>query len=563
MREYKARVTILFVILILAVFFYLFVVSISINRPLQADEVFLAQDAQLPMSLTNIQHTPLYPLILRLLFKYCYLKGTALRLFSVACFFINAILVYFLGKKISRSRQIGLLGCILFLVNPLAIQGSLLLNMDYTILTVFMTLFILYFSGCYDKLRVKDCLILGFLFFLSLFSKETTPWVLLPAIAMFYCLRRQTAFGAKRLILISFIGLGLFVAVWSAFSWYYKLPYFYFLNYSLSIVKSNRLTINEALKFFIRLFLWLGPGLLLLGLIISKRAKNYFYRKGIDFIDFCLIYLSGIILGYLFVSNNVHQFLRYQYPILPIFAVILACFINNLGFRFNKKTAVCFIAFLPIVLVYIIFVIGDIIYVFNYSLKNAMVFSGYGLNTVLLGFLLRILSYLLLVLLVYFILRFLNKQSNISTAFSLSILLVGVCANLSLAVLQAKADYTTNYYYGRDIKEMRILGGVFESIKQKYPQGLIIGPGDVLKDVLQSAQMQWDNDHLSANYRDASQFLKAIEDKRVVCVVYSISWNTVYSYKNVISNEKVQRALKDSYRYQQIGTYSLWHRKQI
>lgn len=563
MKGYTLRDYILFILLILAVSLYLFIVSVSINRPLQADEVLLAEDAQVPFSSSGIQHSPLYPIVLRLIFQYCRLSGTNLRVFSVICFFINGILIYFLGKKISQSRQAGILSCILFIINPLAVQGSLLLNMDYTILTVFLTAFILYFSACYDSLKLRNCFILGFLFFLSLFSKETTPLVLLPAIALFYWLRRETLFGMTRLLLISLVGLAIFLVVWSVFSYYHKLSFLHFLNYSLSIIKNSGFSMKESLKYFIRILLWFGPSLLLVALLFSRRTTAYLYRRDIGFIDFCLIYITGIIFGYLFVGGNVHQFLRYQYPVLPVIVVILAYFINTLNLIFNKKTIIAIVVLMPLILIYTLFGIGDIIYVFNYSLKDVMVFSPSGLNNALRDFSLRILGYPLLIVFSFSVVRFLNKRWDILRTLSLSVLIVGICANFSLFILQAKADYTTNYYYGRNIKEMRRVGDLFESIKQKYPRNSIIGPGDLIKDVFRSAQMQRDNAALSVVYQDPGRFLKAIENKKVICVAYSISWNSVYTYKNVLLNDNIQKALKNSYRYYKIGTYSLWLKKII
>ena len=457
MKIFKLNISFLFLLLISVISIYFLIAYVSINRPLQADEVLLAEDAQIPFHLTRIQHSPLYQIILRLLYNYLHLEGTYLRIFGVFCFLVNIMLIYFLGKNISQNKQAAILGCILFAINPLSIQGSLLLNIDYTILTVLLTLFILYFSTCYNNLKVKDCFFLGCLFFLSLFSKFTTPLVLIPAVSIFYWLKRKTLFGISRLLLIILFGVGVFLAVWSSFSYYYKLPFFYFIKWSVYAVLKNTLpSISVYLKYIMMIFLWLGSSLLLLLLIISLRIKDYFYRKGINFLDFCLIYIIGIFIVYLFIGVGVgtYKFFKYQYPILPILAVMLSDFISKVNFQFNKRTLTALLILMPIIFIYNTFVIGDILYLFNYTLRYAIVFNPSHLKGVLWDFSSRLFSYLLFILLVYFTLRFLNRTWNIFRTIFLSIMIVGICANLSQDILQARADYTTNYYYGRDRKSV-------------------------------------------------------------------------------------------------------------
>ena len=541
-------------ILLILICIYLLLVSGRLSLPLTGDD----PTQLVPYgTLTNV-HPPLFHFIVRFLTNFLHLSAVQLRIIGITCFMVDLMLTYLLVRIISRDNLIALLGALLFVSSPMAIQGSLLIDMDNTILTVALMLFILYFAVCYDKLKLKDCLILGFLFFLSLFSKFTTPFALIPSLVIFYTLKKRFLWGASRVILISFVGIGLFLLTWQYFAYYYKLPFVHIFKRPIEMFLQHSGFSNiKFLKHIATIWLWFGPALLFIPIILISRIKKYWYRE-VTVLDFCIIYIIVIFLGHNFLEMTAHGFPKYLYPILPAFAVLVALFLRELGIKLNLRDLVASSMLIPVTVIYNLFIPGDIIYTFHINLRQNIIFNFVNIKVFFADIFLPILSYPLFILLIFFILKLLNRHWRGLSSLSMAVFIVAISSNISLDILQAKAEYATNCYYGRSIQDMHKLGEFFKAVKQKYPQSLIIGPEDVYNEPhMPCLEYPWNGDI----GRSPQAFLQAILDKKVVCIAYSLSWNSIYTYKNVILKPEIQKALKDNFKYCPIGEYSVWLRK--
>ncbi|NQS99801.1 MAG: glycosyltransferase family 39 protein, partial [Candidatus Omnitrophica bacterium] len=134
----------------------------SIDKPLQADSIPFAKYVERSgHEEVYLWHPPAYQNTLRFVGRVFGLKDQGLRWFGIACFLLTLGLIY---------RLSGPLACFLYATLPVAIQGSLILDIDNTVLTVLLLLFIWYFAKFYQQLSSKRALILGGLFFLLLWT---------------------------------------------------------------------------------------------------------------------------------------------------------------------------------------------------------------------------------------------------------------------------------------------------------------------------------------------------------------------------------------------------------
>lgn len=560
---------------------YLIFALSSLHKPLMADEIFFASDAdRLQYGEIYVAHPPPYHDILRFLVRIFGFSHENLRLFGIFSFFLAIYLIYFIGKEVSKGQEnnknIGLLACFLYAVHPMAIQGSLILDIDNTILTVFLAFFILYFTKTYRDLTFKSYIFLGLLFFASLGAKFTTPFALILAMLLFYCFNRQAKTAAFAALLIGIIGIGLFLLSWAIYSSLYDLSFLSVFKRSLSVLFSSfsfagNFAFAELLKRAARLFLWIGPFLLALSLIVViQRLRNYHQKKILEIVDFCLIYIGILFFGYLLIGGISFQFPKYQFPLLSILTIIAANFIYKLDFEARKQNLLLYGIVIIFFISYNMIFGKDLLYLFNYTLREALVFTPLEVSNVTKDILLNFSLSLIPFILTFMIIKVAHKRYNLLRTIVLSLLIVTISSNLSLNIIQAKANYSTAYCYGRDIREMKAMEGFLKEVKRTSSEGAIImGPEDILYEAKilsavdtfngpESYLRQYQYDVIGS---DRTKFIEAITDQRVACVAYSISWNTISAYENIFFHEDVWKILQDNYEPKQIGTYTVWLRR--
>lgn len=535
----------------------------SFNRPFVADDTTFAQEAERPPNLDALWHPPLYCDILRALTNGFKLTRENLRLFGIFCFAVNLVFIYFLSQEISKNWKSGLLACLLFATHPMAIQGSLILDIDNTILAVLSTVFVFYFVRTYtEELSIHD-LFMGGLFFVFLWAKFAVPLIFISSVFLFYVLKKDFGAGIRKTLLIGGLGTSVFIVVWLLYAKAYSLPYLGVFERSLDVLGeglsgSSLPVLRELPLRIVRVALWLCPYLVLIWfLMVSLRIRNYFQNKSLEMSDFCLLYISLIFIVHIFIGGTSFGFAKYHYPVLPILSVLISDFFFKLDVRPNRKTFIfCGIIglfFLP----FVIFGVGDLIYSINYTLRQIVIFTPEELPSFLGNFTMRLGLYFLLLIVGFLVIPIIYKKRNWLKAVVTLTLILAFLGNLSLDVMQKRADYFTTYCYGRDIAETERVEDFFKELKARDPDGIIIGP----EDILHNAGIKLSEYNYSVLWDDRKKFIEAITDKRVICVAYGFGWNAVFTYKNIFFNETVQRLLQDNYRPLEFGTYSVWLRK--
>jgi hypothetical protein len=114
-----------------------------------------------------------------------------------------------LSEAASRPLQRGIL-LALILLTPLLAEGSLYLDIDNTSLAASLLLFSWFFLRSSEEPSSKRLVVLSVLFMLCLWSKLTTPFILLGSLVAYYWMNRRFKQGIYYVLFIGGFGIVLF-----------------------------------------------------------------------------------------------------------------------------------------------------------------------------------------------------------------------------------------------------------------------------------------------------------------------------------------------------------------
>lgn len=408
-------------------------------------------------------HPPLYQYVSTLGLKLFTPDWAGIRLVQYVFFIGAMILLYFLfsSKNIfdtdtdSIEQRNTIASCVLFLtlINPFIIQSVLLIDIDNNIFLFFIALFLFFLVQKKDNTGVSACLILGFLFSLVLWTKMTSSPAL-PVIVFLYYLprigiRKTLSFVLK----IFFIGIISFVVSYWLFTLLTATPFtqpFKHILRSLS-PKSGSIILKfiGMIKEALLLFVWITPAIcLLIAIGVCNRIYNVIKMKKLAFLDILVIFGLIICFGYIAISATPFNFHKYQGFTVPFLLLSVAPQAMGVLRKFSKtdgkKIVYLSIFMLLLAFVYSYFVIDDPLY----SLR-----SGQFDQSTLLR-LLIILGLIVPLPMVFLCFKRLNLGMKTQELWIMAAFLVTVASSLSLSFCQARADYSTNYYYGeRGLKQ--------------------------------------------------------------------------------------------------------------
>ena len=93
-------------------------------------------------------------------------------------------------------------------------------------------------------------------------------------------------------------------------------------------------------------------------------------------------------------------------------------------------------------------------------------------------------------------------------------------------------------------------------VKADAPEGLIIAP----EDVLYRAGIAETYPYCDWG-KTRELFIQAVSDKNVSCVVYGLTWNSIFQYRTIFSDPSTLKVLRKSYNESALGEYTVWLRK--
>jgi 4-amino-4-deoxy-L-arabinose transferase-like glycosyltransferase len=452
-------------ILFLAVFIYLFFAIGQINRSFIADEVDFVRASEILWkngasslgdcniskvfeeneTASGLWHPTLYLHSLAISYSMFHVNEFSARIVGVLCMLVSAALVYLISNRLLGLRKLSILAVVLYLVSPLLVQGSLVVDIDNTILTPLSLLFLycvlLAEEGGWNT---KSILLVSVVLALCLWAKLFTAIILILSVVI-YLLLKEGVKAVKKVSVFCVLALVLYSVSWLLYSTlnnYSECQTLYPFLHLYKITKSQSgLSIMSMLKRAFTVVGWFFPQTLLVGVVVAyQRLREFKKDRKIGSID--LLIACGILLYTIyFISAPPWGFPRYQYPMVGMLCIIAAYSIRNLKMDGILKTLVVSAG---ILLVYYL-VLGDPFLSF-YTMKETLLEYPSKAVQVYANMLLKPVLFLLPSILLFIILR--NRKIAVESSLMLSLLIPALAAGIAVDVIQARADYSTNYLYG-------------------------------------------------------------------------------------------------------------------
>ncbi len=389
----------------------------------------------------GLWHPTLYVNILATSFKLFGVHEWSARTVSVLFTLLTFSMIYLIMKEFSLSDTSKVLASSIFLFNPLVVQGSLLVDIDNSVLMFFIALFV-YTYVKLDRTNPKNLVFLGILFAIALWAKIPTPPVLILSIVIFHALNREYKRALLESTTIGLVGGVIFLVTWFLYCNFFDLPFSEPFIHNIGYVGFGQNNIHFLLTHlwgFKNILFWTTPFFLLLMLTAAiSRAKRYLEKRKLEVIDFIFIVGLLIFIEYLIVgSYQTADFPRYFSPMMPMFSIAFAGYLDKVKeiTRRDLNAAV----FVSIIL---------ILYL-SLALKDPLLIDRVIFNTEIIYKIVKKSVAMTLLYLFPFVLSYvIFRALKVKSAFTLSIILPLLICSTYIDCIQVKADYATAYLYG-------------------------------------------------------------------------------------------------------------------
>ncbi len=336
----KGRSAVIFPAAVSAAFF-LFCVYPRLGRPLVYDEVNFALAGEAvaatgrPFARAGFMedrgaldrefqyalwHPPLYVYTLGLAYGLFGVGEAQGRLVGVAGTLAAGGLLFFLTRRLTAKPWAAAAALGLFLVHPLTVQSSLLLDIDGSVLLPLFLAAVLAGADLIGRPSAAGLAGAGLGFGLALSAKLTTTLAIPPALGLVLAGRGLKARGWGWAGAVAFTGAGLFLGLWAAVSLLFGLPFA--MPFEVTFVEF-RLALGAGLA-GTETGWWLSPPLLgLFGWALGRRARRWAAGHKPGPADFVAL-LGAASLG-AYLGRTAGYFPKYHIAALPlVIALVVA-----------------------------------------------------------------------------------------------------------------------------------------------------------------------------------------------------------------------------------------------
>jgi hypothetical protein len=243
------------------------------------------------------------------------------------------------GGSAVRALVAGVLAVAVYALNPLAIQASMILDIDNTVLMVLLTALVwlaIRLPGSWSPVTVVG---IALLYAVALWAKMTTPLIFGVALAFTRLFQAVGWRGALQALAAVALGWAIFAASWVAIMTATGMP----LTYTLDVVRNEAIDSGissghrlVSLQAFIMgvapAILWLGPFLCLLFVAAGlPRLWSLLRGKGLEAGDLLVVLGAAIYLGYIFkLAGNLP---KYHAAMLPLWAAAAGALVASAAGR--------------------------------------------------------------------------------------------------------------------------------------------------------------------------------------------------------------------------------------
>lgn len=225
-------------------------------------------------------------------------------------------------------------GVLLYAINPLLIQHSMVLNADNNISAFAIILYVYLFCRFErsDKITfLQSRLILSLAVLFNFWAKEITPCFLMGAVVIYRLFNREFKKLLYDVVFNIMLGLALFWGTWYLYCRLSGTDVFAFIKFTVARKSPKILTMKffaNQLKMFWVIWKWpfywvSAPFFILLFISMARRKLNYFLLKSLESVDFLCIASALMFLPFIFVKPSIDM-MKYQYPCYPLFIAVMA-----------------------------------------------------------------------------------------------------------------------------------------------------------------------------------------------------------------------------------------------
>lgn len=279
----------------------------------------------------EIPHPALYNLAVAGAFRIAGVSSLSARGLGLVFHLCSLYLIAMIALRAGLGRAVALAACGLYMALPLAIQYPLFIDIDNSLLTPLLLALMLLALSHFDAPSPAGLVVIAVWLALSLWCKETTPYIALAAIALWWMLRGRRVDGLWRWAAVGLLGTALFAGTWWLFCLVTGVPVDAFFQFT---IQQKLLNEGEGASFgpgLARLWnegnwiaVWLTPAFLLAGAIaVIDRIVRLWRSRRAEPIDLFMIFAV-----LLFAVHGVYYpGLKYIFPLVAPLALLLADFL--------------------------------------------------------------------------------------------------------------------------------------------------------------------------------------------------------------------------------------------
>jgi hypothetical protein len=476
------------------------------------------------------------------------------RLLGLCCYLVNALLVWLITTILAAEQKIlwaPFWATLFYLISPLAVQGSVLVDIDTTILTVCSTLFLYYLISTMRRPLPYQGVTLGALWGLCLMVKGTTSLLLGPLAALAQIHGDE---AKKRWILASkiiFTGLLIYVTFSLIYSHSRGLDPLWPITHKVTRIFSalsgeDSHLIISWVKRTLRIALWISPFAFLLYLAALRDSwQSFLKQRRLDGRMLLALYTLIVLVVYIALKGSGYGFPRYHLPMLPAMCALIGLQIGQLSL--TSRQIIVALVLVVLQLAYYFQLNTDFFYA-AYTFHEHTILAPESMPDAAVGLAMTGLAYLFPFFgagVVFYLLRLRGVA-----LFMLAAVVVFVPLSIWQIFVQKNNAYATNYMYGeRGIREAAVfLRDTVESDER------IICPTDL------AYYLERKQAYLSASevFSDNSVG-RLLADRRIRALAFRDGFFAHVYFGNII--KKLQPILDTSFELHRIGSFFIYLRQ--
>ncbi len=513
-----------------------------------------------------LDHPPLYPFFLTILFKFLGSSVVVARIGNILCCLATGLLL-FRTAKVLFDRDAALWAATSYFMSPVCIQGVLSMDVADTSLLPLVFAFIIHSVAMntlspHFRNTVMLALGVGLCFWAKVTSSIALVTALCAGILLMMVLERRRAHKPWPLNLLGVVvGLLGFLVSWitiSSLLWGKESCMAVFLApwnaiFSRLVVSDRSFIFLQNIRHVIIIMVWFSPYFVFQWLYSSWIVAGK-HRCGSDK-DNLILLLIGVnlfyFIGYALIGGTNWGFPRYHDAILPSLCLFSGFFFSRFIGELDGRAFRVFGVSLLFTVVFLLFFTQDPLYFLNLRLKE-MLLSNDDIRTITKHTLTIFLPLYGLPIMIGVIIALYSQKRHPHRVFIICLLVGSLVTMTSLDIQQLLASYRTSTEYGASGKDE-----VVEMVRHQTRSG------DSVAATPQFTYELRDRKIISGGWQvweSPERFREFVVRQKPSAIIAGLTVNTYDQLKWLLSKD-MKDYLAEEYSLRRVGTYFLWLKK--